>query len=431
MSRIHFHNSNFFDDFLKNRYETIQNEIRPSYDLIPFTLTEAPIFLSDMLINENSCLNQFNSNFLDISRLEPENPYVIHTHVPSARSLQSNLVMLSIDITGKRLWFVYLKSEQQFVFIHEEAESVGAGNNKCTYYILYNHLTIGRYYGHFGFLLSLLDVGHQIHHFEHLVTAYGFTQYEAEFFPALNETYIDENYYPLVQMCFQLEENLLFKKIELLDRIVWDKTPYDDGMGDRSYQELIKNISVDSQCYTRNQLMMNYRLDHYLQLMSKRTSLQSFEGLCFFEKKQISISNLIEKIRKKTAMDYVDTLILEVTTGDYYLASDGSRWPIAFDDLEQILHDSKDYIDINSSSYLILTVIREHKELTYKQKLLGFIHSAEIMSEVALIFSEHDFVTRCLRNINDKYVLEQFAGFDEVTYLQVVGENVLNSKLYL
>jgi hypothetical protein len=385
-----------------------------------------------MLINENSRLNQFNSNFLDISRLEPENPYVIHTHVPSARSLQSNLVMLSIDITGKRLWFVYLKSEQQFVFIREEeSESVGVGNNKCTYYIMYNHLTIGRYYGRFGFLLSLLDVGHQIHHFEHLVTAYGFEHYEAEFFPVLDETYVDKNHYPLIQMCFQLEEDLLFKEIELLDRIVWDETPYDDGKADRSYQELFENISVDDQCYTRNQLVMNYSLDHYLRLMSKRTSLQSFEGLNFFEKKQISISNLIEKIREKMVMNYVDTLILEVTTGDYYRVSDGSRWPIPFDDLEKILHDSKDYIDINTSSYLVLTVIKDHKELTSKQKLLGFIHSAEIMSEVALILSEHDFVTRCLRNINDKYVLEQFAGFDEVTYMQVVGENVLNSKLYL
>ncbi|EKO5650156.1 hypothetical protein P0W62_001621 [Enterococcus faecalis] len=418
----------YFVDFLKERYQTIQVESLPSYTSCPFEFLHNPTYLSDLLTGE--CAVNID-HFLEITRLEPENPYALHTSVPSARSIQSNVALLNIKAQNQSCWFIYSKGEQEFVLIFKEQTDRFYQEAELIYFIMYNHLAIGKYYGRFGFLLSLLDSGHQLNHFEHLIQTNNPENYEAEFFPSFVHSMItpffDENYFPMVKLTMTGVRNLSLPEQEEGLRIrPTGKMRFDET----SYDSLIKELFADDTRLIRNGLNISVQKD-YLSVINKRTSFQSFEGLCFFEREPFSLDSVIEGIKKINSFPAIETLLFDVEKNSVFNVSQGSWKENPLENVEKLLHDSLEYIDIQSSSYILVTALKKSKTLTAKEKLFSFIHSAEIMSEAALSFSSEDFASRCLRNIDDCTFLNHFPEYEEITYLQVIGKNEWNKKLYL
>ncbi|MGX7150818.1 hypothetical protein [Enterococcus ureasiticus] len=424
--------NDYFTEFLKERYQTIQTESRPNYINSPFEFPENPVYLTDLLQGGNSIILESVDQFLGISRLEPENPYVLHTSVPSARSIQSNLALLNIKSENQSHWFIYSKSEQEFVLILKEQTDRFYQEAELIYFIMYNHLAIGKYYGRFGFLLSLLDSGHQLNHFEHLFQACDLKNYKAEIFPSLVHSritpFFDENYFPMVKMtCTGLKDVVLSDQEESGLRVQL----VDSGLTKcTSYEQLVEHIFTDTTKLVRNELQVLPQMN-YLSVIEKRTSLQSFEGLCFFEREKVPLESVVEKIKKVNSFHEVETMIFDVEKHVYFNVRHEKWENCPFESIEQLLHDSLEFIDVQSSSYVLVTALKKSAHLTVKEKLFSFIHSAEIMSEAALAFASNAYVSRCLRNIDDCTFLAQFPEYEEITYLQVIGKNEWNQKLYI
>ncbi|MFJ6266044.1 hypothetical protein [Lysinibacillus xylanilyticus] len=417
MSHIHSHKKKFFDKYLFNRYETIKTQILPKVE------RERKYDFSNVLLLSNICesdkLLEIMELMFDINRVEIENPYLFHTSVPSARGLQSNEIFLNIFIDQQKYTFFYIKSKQDFVFIQKE--KVVEKKNRVEIELLYNHFSIGLYYGRFGFILSLLDLGHQLNHIEHTLSLYDIDDYTIEYLPKQDVRNININNLKLVKIELYSNLDINFKKEIKFEKIKNNELQifeYNDNYDEIFNRFIIETMSDDVIINRKDG--KEIKIDNYREILKNRTSLQSYEGLHLMENEEgINIDLFLKENIKYTDRNEIVLLTIDINNKQLFLNQNKLVDAYEKINIENIFYDSKDYFDLDGINYVFLTLVKEN--YSSKTDLVNFIKSAEIMNKVTLFFSANEYMTRCFRNIDDKYVLSIFSDYDYVSYMQVAG----------
>src|SRR5699024_2574469 len=160
-NHIPFRNRKITDQFIRrffyDRYQAFRDE--------EITIRKRFYYESDEKLawdfyNIDAFRAELVRNSMRITRIEPENPYLYHTNVPSVRGLNSNEIFY-VEIENKQLIVsVYNRSKDKFMVIYSGTTNHEAKMNE--FWIVFNKSIIGNIYGDFGYILSLLDAGHVI-----------------------------------------------------------------------------------------------------------------------------------------------------------------------------------------------------------------------------------------------------------------------------
>lgn len=420
-------NYDFFQQHLTNRYSTIKDEILPKRYVSTYASEIDNSYLLQNIVSEGTPLIDFLSLMFDVDRMEPENPYIYHALSPSARGFQGYTVTMNFSFNGHELNFIYLKNHQDFYLTSGYLQKAYTDKLDITIKLFYDHSNIGSYYGRFGFILSLLDAGHQINHFEKLTNQFNYPVSVIEYLPK-NST-INSNFFPLV--CLNFEYNhAIDLSLEGDKSLFLESDLRIEEVVDSNFSLFIEEInSYDSlQRGKKEPLLEVFDYDF---IVKKRTSLQSYEGLSFSETKEvetIELNKLMELNKKNYSR--IDMIIFDLVHKKI-ICPEEIKDMRDFIDIEKVFYDSMEYISVEKASYLFLTFSKRKTANNSKTVLIDFIQSAELMHEVSIFFSQKDYISRCFRNINDKYVLSKFQQYEYVTYMQIVGINNQNRKLIL
>lgn len=143
------------DRYLYDRYDKFSEENLPSEY---FSLDDDSIRVD--IPQDETKIKKLMDEVMCLIYMEPDNPYNYHTTYASARGFNSNEIVLEIVGNHSRKIFIYNLTQNEFDLIsREKCNEVSFVANM---YIICNRGKIGRKYGDFGYILSLLDAGHFI-----------------------------------------------------------------------------------------------------------------------------------------------------------------------------------------------------------------------------------------------------------------------------
>jgi hypothetical protein len=415
MNHTHFPNTiKYYQKFLFDRYKTVGEEQKPTCRWENISIDKERIRLTDIL--GSNFITETVHNMCKIVRIEPENPYQLHRVIPSARNLSSNFLQLFVSNQQK------FTDIFEFDFIAGDFIYSGTLNkNICNNFVLatiYNNRNIDRMYGKFGFVLSLLDAGHQINYLEEIINL----ELEVEYFP---------NWIRGVQKnalaSIKIESEIHKKYLDNIENIV--QVPYlisyrnDHKIENDELEDLFKDFcsEIDNDKIEITRKMRKENFDYELDSM-KRTSLQSYHGLMFTRNDKSTLSVILPHNTKY--LDNLEMVVLDYANSKIY----GSSKDIAEINREQILFDSHEYVNLLEVQVIILIVIKEGN-YSPKEISAGFIQAGEWMNLISTYYTSQNKVTRCLRNIDDYYVKKNIIDCDYVTYMLMVGENDIDTLL--
>ena len=151
----HSLNKKMADRYLYDRYDKFSEENLPSEY---FSLDDDSIRVD--IPQDETKIKKLMDEVMCLIYMEPDNPYNYHTTYASARGFNSNEIVLEIVGNHSRKIFIYNLTQNEFDLIsREKCNEVSFVANM---YIICNRGKIGRKYGDFGYILSLLDAGHFI-----------------------------------------------------------------------------------------------------------------------------------------------------------------------------------------------------------------------------------------------------------------------------
>lgn len=440
-NRMHFHNRSVVDDFIQrffyDRYNAFYNEEMTSNKRFHYRIKSKLAW--DFYDNDADFRADIVWKSLRLSRIEPENPYLFHTNIPSARGLNSNEVFY-IEVENNQLTVsVYHREMDQFVVIYFGPTEYKEKSNEL--WILFNKGNIGNVYGDFGYVLSLLDTGHFInqtsliasHHHETISISYDdFDDL------GLNLTNMDFHILAKIKLSKKLpsfSNKLLTKEFSrglctytvnhAGDFRTSTLNDYLQLLLKGSRYSFIENNNVDCIRYFKN-------LDT---AMFNRTSNQSPQGYSSFllHKDPKEVSQLIEYIcvclQSLTIHRSFSVLLLDLErkgndTGVFISNDTIEEVSLKGFSKKRILQDGQDYLELNDCKYIIYTMI--HNDIFHIQSGLNYslIKSAEIIHAISLYLTELSYDTRPMKNINERYLEDYFKLEDKlVTYMLIAGKS--------
>lgn len=412
MNLTHSHNTNqYMQSFLFDRYKTIEKEKTPE-GMWDVDFGDVTVRLQDVI--GTNLLSDTVYEMCKIIRIEPENPYPLHRAIPSARNLFSNLLQVYVPNDDGTDIYQYDYIAGDFLYIGTRNKVL---TQAVTLIILYHHQNIGRMYGRFGFILSLLDAGHEIHHLEEMLNL----KEEIEYFPNQLRI-IDENVIASITIhhptfnTYHLNAQKRIRKVPYLSA----ETKYNTANLEKhmqDYEGFCKEISKDQMSINRK---MSKEIDNYEVAYQKRTSFQCYQGLIFTDRDK-------EMPQKKSHLNTkylkgLEIVVIDCCNKKIYGSNKHNFNQI---DIERILHDSHEYVNMSEIQLLILTIVKKGV-YTPKEIATSFVQSGEWINHISTYYAQHNKITRCLRNIDDYYVKDYVVDCEYVTYLLMVGNNKMD-----
>lgn len=408
MNHIHFHKTKLFlKEFLFDRYETIKEEKKPMFEA--GLIVQEKVTTFSMLVGDNG-ITKAVSDMCKIIRVEPDNPYTIHRSIPSARNMFSNLIVLYVPFKGGTDIFQYDYISDDFIYVKYEAVPIV---KNLTLALQYDHNNIGRLYGRFGFLLSLLDAGHQIHHIQETISVPAVLEYFPNDIRKYSEGTIASFTFP--QMTFMSRYD---SKIEKLSQKQQHNTSLDEDDIYTGFSEEISNDLITIRRAIEPKLNASY-----LKSCKLRTSFQSYQGLMF-----TGVDRECKAIDTPPNKEFLEGLSLVFVDCKNRKVYGGKDIPFDSLNIERLLHDSHKYVSMNDASMLVFAIMKRG-DYSPKQIATSFVQTAEWINEISSQYANEHFITRCLRNIDDYYVKENLVDCEYVTYLLMVGDNDIDESL--
>ncbi|NVY96178.1 hypothetical protein HU830_03175 [Lactobacillus sp. DCY120] len=417
----HTHSREFLNNYLINRYETIKNEKIGVYSYEVVSKTVIKPVQTNFIQKINKLMYLYNK----IERIEPENPYIVHWKFPTARNLQSNKIILRISGRRSVDYLEYIRRDQNFRLIYSTQKSVYDEDKEIMYslFLCYCEEIIGKVYGKFGFILSLIDSGHEVDQLNSIIYRKIESLKKTSVIYLPNESFLqNKRFFPLVELKFNGD-------FETSNKVI--KSEANNNIIDDIYIEMNKTKPEIRKI--NGLLSSRVERKHYI-----RTSAQFFQGLSFISRKQVDICSIVLKLSS-----YLDSsmgiIVLDLSKENMFLIKKNKdiircNDKYLINNPQSILHDAKDYLDISSSSYIFLLVSKADFCIESSRIILQrFIYSGEIFNKLGLILSEKNFVCRCLRNIDDKKVIKKinrdFPEYNIINYLMIAGIGAMDSIL--
>lgn len=401
----------YMQSFLFDRYKTIENEQKPEsmWDVV---IGDVTVSLKDVI--GPNLLSDTVYEMCKIIRVEPENPYSLHRAIPSARNLFSNLLQAYVPNDDGTDIYQYDYIAGDFIYIGTRDKVI---TEAVTLVILYQHQNIGRMYGRFGFLLSLLDAGHEIHHLEEVLNI----KAEVEYFPNQLRL-LDENTIASIMIHHPMFNTYNVNAQKKIQKVPYSYTRAKDNTTNldkhtQIYDDFCKEINEDQ---IRIHRIMRKEDHDYEVACQKRTSFQSFQGLMFTDRyKEMPPERRFSNTRYLKGLE---TVVIDCCNKKIYGSNKDNFNEI---DIEKILNDSHEYVNMSEIQLLILTVVKKG-EYSPKEIATSFVQSGEWMNKISAYYANYNMITRCLRNINDYYVKDNVVECEYVTYLLMVGNNQMD-----
>ncbi len=427
-------NEQMINRFTFNRYRLISSEVMPRTSTIRYTKTDNSMYV----------LNHKNKNFAIIMkqimqyvRFELENPYYLHTVCPSARGFNSNKFFIyAVDETKINI-FVYDLEENRFYLVCDEE------NSSCypcatELLIVYDRGKIGKKYGDFGFILSLLDCGHVVHQYKLICKSMNIHS-------QIMYGGIDGLYIP-----WELDKGTILARIDLKAFALQGEGLVTQAFAEKKvdtaeiwFEAHHGEVLLDSFIKKLNQaeLLTDYAiLDIYTEMTGLteislcRSSSQSGVGLSFikYELKEDDLRMLLFQAQELLGLSHIgEKLRINIISPQkhYRVLADSMTAEDKVMDFNEIIHDSKEYIDVTNATLVIFTEIHEKiqddSECTYMHSV---IQSAEFIHSLSLRLTQYGLCARPMKNIDEIYIRNR-AGHNEwiVSYLLIAGKSTCYS----
>lgn len=371
--------------------------------------------------------------------MEPDNPYNYHTTYASARGFNSNEIVLEIVGNHSRKIFIYNLTQNEFDLIsREKCNEVSFVANM---YIICNRGKIGRKYGDFGYILSLLDAGHFIENIKcfSIEEKLSFT---LDYNPctSIDMLRLPKPYQivPLVKL--DITDFFVKKQENLWDNENVNKVKFSDTYTGNKSGSLVDQF-IDKVLESKVPIVekfSNIRTSVKVKELLMRTSSQSAQGYSFFpyECPDDVLDEIIDSVKLSLA-DVTDDLIcvqLVMNTDSvrvYEIKRDHVNTKELNDiDMNSLPHDSLDYVDLKNVSVGVIMYtnckLYEMNEIWYQYT---YIKMGEIAQRISNICGTKELSARPMKNMNDLYMKNRLMESDSYDpgYFIVIGKSMNDS----
>ena len=308
-------------------------------------------------------------------------------------------------------------------------------------YIICNRGKIGRKYGDFGYILSLLDAGHFIEN----IKCFSFEEklsFTLDYNPCtlIDMLRLSKPYQivPLVKLCItdffvkkqeKLWENDNINKVKLSDTYTGNK------------RESLVDQFIDKVLVSKVQIVekfSNIRTSVKVKELFMRTSSQSAQGYSFFPYE--CPDNVLDEIIDSVKLSLADLsynlicvqLIMNIKPIRVYeIKRDYVNIKELNDiDMNSLPHDSLDYIDLKNASVGVIMYtnckLYEMNEIWYQYT---YIKMGEIAQRISNICGTKELSARPMKNMNDLYIKNRLMDSDtyDPGYFIVIGKSMNDS----
>ncbi|MEK7014722.1 hypothetical protein [Bacillus sp. FSL R9-9410] len=399
MNHIPSLKKDFIEDSVINRYVTGEKEWKSSRYIENIsrvcnekvrTTTEFEFFLKKL------------AKAFSVCRIEFENPYQSHKLFPEARGIGTHKLVIKHTYNKKMYTYYLMKYSSSFELIDEiEVDEKDENIALILYFDIYE---INNIYGKFGFILTLLNGGHLIDNIQQFISHEGLIMEGGEIFPHDCTFSNDDFLFPGVKIMLSSvsqsrSSEYIFKtkyKVDFDARTIYKDDYY------RSYVDF-KNRCINS----RNMIRSTFN-NLYFQNMNMRTSGHNLQGLAF---------------RRKICADF--SFLKDIVSKYPYL-----KVKVFNQDFHKILFEVGDFLELDSVSYLVLIFIDSEYLFTQKDLAYAYLLSGQLMNEINSRISNKLFC-RCIRNINEKYILSEGEVHGFPLYACMIGDKGLASNYKL
>lgn len=388
MIHTHFRNTDkYLKKYLFERYESIADESKPSLKNFIFSGKEETLcdcYEKDII-----------KSMMDPDRIEIDNPYSLHRKIPSARNLNSNIILVR-EISEKIIKYFQYDIRSCNLYKVFETENLSNEKNRRDILIVFNYNKIGAFYGRFGFILSCLDAGHQLNFLK-----------ETSKYPLIVEYFPYKNI--LLTIKLKKEEDITYCNKYSEEELKFISTLIDsDEILDGVFKDIIE-------CGKKTELLIKEDKS-YIKNIVKRRSLQSFQGIRFDKtNKNIEKDSMIRT-------SYKDVHIIAANIKERKTVSSDSK-NLTYIQIDDVLHDTHEYINADNADSYFLAVPNECIN-DPAGIFRSFIQASAAMDLIGARCAQYFEVERCFRNINDKVILKSWKDYPIILYLMITGTNI-------
>ncbi|MGN0396189.1 MAG: hypothetical protein ACI4EF_12565 [Coprococcus sp.] len=433
---IHSLNKQMTDRFLYNRYNKFNEERIPTEYVKPNT-NHTGINIPDT----ESLFKRFVEEVIGIAYMEPDNPYHYHTLYASARGINSNEIIFEIVYKRiRRFLFFDIANNELILLCKEECDKEGTA---AYIHIVCNRGKIGRKYGDFGFILSLLDAGHFLEVIkcffeeENLKLTADYNGYKKDDLARLNQPY---QLYPILKVdisgIFGNIDNLFSEGDEICNLMFSEK--YTGNSEGSLIDRFIKRIlNSHTSIIEKKSDVKGFDTQVRVEDLYRRTSSQSAQGYSFFPYNcsQETIDVIINCTKRM--LDNMDNnficvqLVINDMSGRVYdIKKDSVDMKIVETlEINSIPNDSLDFVDLKNVSIVVILYtncsLYHEEEVQYQ---FTYVKMGEIAQRISDICGLYDLSARPMKNMNDRYIREILMDDEyDSGYLITIGKSMNDS----
>lgn len=369
------------------------------------------------------------------SRYEPTNPYAFHKRVPAARNVHTNEAYLICDGNVCR----YNCKKDIFESIRYCSEE--KGNTRLV--VVAELWRIMKFYGEFGLVLPLLDVGHILALLKMELEAAGFT--DAEILYGAEDDGEYEN------LGLSPKSNLITLEIKL-DKVAACRA----GAIIAGFSRRTMNYDTEVSAYEVADKILPFEKGfHRRKMVYDRNALSPFKEVHKRESahNRIGICSLEETVPEETASGYIRQLeaymnhymedvnrykvymLYTTPEGQRMMQIVGGRISEATDvtiEKGRLLHDTERMIDMESMPLITYVSYIYDDSLSEKENIYNaHIGAAEIIHYFMLNAPVDGYFERPMRNLEDVYLEKTFATDEDEHFMYSVIVGKANSKNYV
>lgn len=422
-----------FDRISRYRYSYPNNY--SSVKFIDFMITDLDKSVVFEIPQELKTVAAIIRKVFGYSRYEPTNPYAFHKRVPSARNVHTNEAYLICD--GNICRYNCKKD----IFESIRYCSKEKGNTRLV--VAAELWRIMKFYGEFGLVLPLLDVGHILALLKMELEAAGLTDVEILYGAEDNSEY--------ERLGLSQKSNLITLEIKL-DKVAACK------LGERivSISRRTMNYDTEVSAYEMADKILPFEKGfHRRKMVYDQNALKPFGEVHKRESahNRIGICSLEETVPEETVKGYTNQLaaymnhymedVSRYKVYMLYTTSEGQRMmriiggcvtKITDISIEKrrLIHDTERMIDMESMPLITYVSYIYDDSLSEKENIYNaHIGAAEVIHYLMLNAPKDGYFERPMRNLEDAYLEKIFATEESEHFMYSVIVGKANSKNYV
>lgn len=407
-----------------NRYSSVK--------FIDYMITDLNKSVAFEIPKEAEAVSNIIRGVFGYSRYEPTNPYTFHKRVPAARNVHVNEAYFICDGNVCR----YNCKKDMFECIRYSEEE--KGNLRLV--VVAELWRIMKFYGEFGLVLPLLDVGHILAQLRMDLENSGITEVDILYGAKDGDEYR--------RLGISSISNLITLEINFKNRVSCKSDTRIDGAYKRSmnYDEEVSAYDISNQLLlheagfrVRKLICNQNKLTPFLAVQN-RESAHNHIGICSLEE-TVSEKLVVEYTMRLCEymnhyMDDVDRYCVYVLyttrTGqkmiqiDQGMMSEATKMVV---NKSQLLHDTERMIDMESMPIIVYISYLYDEKLSEKENIYNaHIGSAEISHFFLLNGPQNGLFGRPMRNLEDSYVEKVFSAQENERFMYSLIMGKANTK---